>query len=144
MADTERDLRPTLCHGIVEAIATSLRSHAAQNAVELVLAHGAEDVVVRTNRKALGTLLFRLIGSAIDGAPRGRVDICVSRSAGTRSVEVRVSALAVLGDSLAALSAPRVPPLAAIRELAARLGGQISVHVRAAEGSTYVLQLPEN
>lgn len=141
MSKTERDLRPTLCHGIVEAIATSLRSHAAQAGVELVVVHGAEDVVVRTDRKALGTLLLRLIGSAIDGAPRGKVDICVSRSAGTRSVEVRVSAL---GDSLAALSVPRVPPLAAIRELAARLGGQISVHVRAAEGSTYVLQLPEN
>jgi len=141
MAGTERDLQPTLCQGIVEAIATSLRSQAAAKGVELVVARGADDVVVRTDRKTLGTILLSMIGGAIDGAPHGKVDVCVARTAGAgnRSVEIRVSGPALPGDA----SAERVLPLAAIRELAARLGGQISVHVKPAEGGTYVLQLPE-
>jgi len=146
MTAAEPEPRPTLCHGLVQAIATSLRSHAAARGVELVVAPVAEELVVRTDRKTLGTILLSLISSAIDGTTHGRVEVRVSRSAraGSRSVEIHVTSIGLPGEASAADAAgEHALPLSAMRDLAARLGGQISLHVTAAAGSSYELRLPE-
>ena len=137
--------QPTLCDGLVEAIADSLRAQAAEMGVEIVVERSAEDVVARTDRRTLGTILMHLIGGAVVSAPRGRVHISVARHAavGARCVEISVNELAGAGSAPAGSRQQQMPPLAATRELAARLGGQISVHVRSGGSSTYVLRIPE-
>ncbi|HVP08495.1 MAG TPA: hypothetical protein VMT02_03155, partial [Burkholderiales bacterium] len=104
MATAELKPQPTLCHGLVEAIAASLRTRAAARGVEIVVAHIAEDVVARTDRRTLGTILMSLIGGAIDCAPLGKVHVRVSRSseAGARSVEISISEIAAPGAAPAA------------------------------------------
>ncbi len=56
----------------------------------------------------------------------------------------RATGLAALGDVPASSADETALPLSDIRELAARLGGQISVHANAAEGDSHVLSLPES
>ncbi len=58
-------------------------------------------------------------------------------------MQSRATGLAALGDVPVSSADETVLPLSDIRELAARLGGQISVHANAAEGNSRALSLPE-
>ena len=141
MTVAELKLEPTLCHGLVEAIAASLRAQAEGKGVELVVARSSEDAVARTDRKLLSTIVIDLIGRAIESATRGAVhiDVLHGRADGRSSVEISVAGKAAAGTGQAQAATPQ---LGRSQELAAALGGTISVHFRAGEGSTYVLQIP--
>lgn len=144
MVAAELKLQPTLCQGLVEAVAVALRAQAAEKSVQLVVAGSAEDPVARTDRRLLGTILMSLIARAIDGAPRGVVRLSVLRSSATPApaIEFRIAQIAAPGGRRAA-ARTGVPALDGSEKLAARLGGTIAVDVRPAEGSTIVLRIPE-
>jgi hypothetical protein len=136
-------LEPTLCHGLVEAVAASLGAQAAKRGVRLVVAQNMEDIVARTDRKALGTILLSLVGHAIQSVPRGVVHISVIRSqlAGREAVEISLAEISAGGEKTPAVRA-EAGALAHCHELAASLGGKLSIHCRAGEGSSYVLLIP--
>jgi hypothetical protein len=145
MPAPELKIEPTLCHGLVEAIAASLRAQADSQGVKLVVAGNSDDIVARVNRKVLSTLVIGLVEHAIAGARRGVVHLSVLRCVvgGKKAVEVSVAEIA--GRQAAAGARPEGDALELSRsqELAALLGGEIQVHCRAGEGSTYVLHFPE-
>jgi hypothetical protein len=139
-------IEPTLCHGLVEAIAASLRAQADSQGVKLVVASNGEDIVARTDRKVLGTVVMDLVNHAIAGTRAGVVHLSVLRCVadGKNAVEISVAEIA---SNQQAAQAQR-PDAASIdlgrsRELAAMLGGKVSIHFRAGEGSSYVLRFPE-
>lgn len=145
MADAALKLEPTLCHGLVEAVAASLRGEAEAQGVKLVVAHSADDIVARTDRRTLGLAVRGLVSDAIARVPHGAVHISVLRVAagGRRWVEISVAEIAGAGEE--GRNASNGPfDLARTQKLAAQLGGRASIHCRAGEGSTYVLQIPEN
>lgn len=146
MAAADLKIEPTLCHGLVEAIAASLRTQADSQGVKLVVAKNSDDIVARIDRKVLGTIVMGLVGHAIAGAQRGVVHLSVLRCVvdGRKAVEISVAEIAA---QQAAVEVSRREGaslrLDRSQELAALLGGKIQVHCKAGEGSTYVLHFPE-
>lgn len=63
---------PTLCEGLVEAIAASLRADAGAQGVELAVARSSEDVVARVDRKVLSMIVMGLVRHAVTGVRRGK------------------------------------------------------------------------
>src|SRR5258706_14320776 len=139
-------IEPTLCHGLVEAIAASLRTQANDQEVKLVVARNSDDIVAQVNRKVLSTLVMGLVGHAIAGARRGVVHVSVLRCVvdGKKAVEISVAEIAARQEAAAPQPAGAPFELGRSQELAALPGGQVQVHSRAGEGSTYVLHFPES
>jgi hypothetical protein len=146
MPSTDLKTEPTLCHGLVEAIAASLRTQADGQGVKLVVARNSDDIVARVNRRVLSTLLRGLVSQAIAGAQRGVVHLSVLRCVvdGKKAVEISVAEIAAQQAAAEALHpAGGALELGRSQELASLLGGEIQVHSTAGEGSTYVLHFPE-
>jgi len=139
-------LEPTLCHGLVEAIATSRRSQADNQGVKLVVAQGLEEIVAHTDRRILSTIVIGLIDEAIASAPRGVVHVSVLGciAGGRKAVEISIAGLHAEPSTTAARPSD-VESFALGRgaALAAALGGEISVQRKPGEGGTYVLRFPE-
>ena len=135
---------PTLCDGLVEAITAALRLQADRHGVRLAMMRNAEDVIAHTDRKVLSTLVMGLITRAIESTPGGMVHVSVLRrtSDGAGDVEIAIAETPAVG----AAGGGRTPPdlgLGEKQELAALLGGTLSVHCSAGSGSSYVLHFPE-
>ena len=146
MAATDLKIEPTLCHGLVEAIAASLRAQADSQGVKLVVAKNSDDIVARIDRKVLGTILMGLVGHAIAGAQRGVVQLSVLRCVvdGRKAVDISVAEIAAQRAAVEASQWEGASlGLGRSQELAALLGGKIAVHSKIGEGSTYVLHFPE-
>lgn len=139
-------LEPTLCHGLVEAIAMSRRSQADGQGVKLVVVHNLEEIVARTDRRLLSTIVIGLIDEAIASSTGGVVHVsvlgCIAE--GRKAVEVSIAGLTDERKT-GALRPPDVESFVLGRApaLAAALGGKIAVHCKPGEGSTYVLRFPE-
>jgi len=146
MDAASQKIEPTLCHGLVEAIAASLRSQADDRRVKLVVAKSSDDIVAWVDRKVLCALVRDLVGHAIAGAQRGVVHVSVLRCSveGKRAIEISVSEIAA-ERAAAGGQRPGASELGLGRsqELAALLRGKFQVHYRPGEGSTYVLHFPE-
>ena len=146
MGGSQLKLEPTLCHGLIEAIAVSLRSQADRRGVKLVVARNLEDIVARTDRRVLSTIVIGLINEAIESSSGGVVHVSVLRctTEGKNAVEISIAGLAA--DQQGAAARPQERDsfgLSQAQVLAATLGGKISIHCRAGEGNTYVLLFPE-
>lgn len=145
MTAPERRHEPTLCNGLVEAIAASLRPLAESHEVRLVVSGSADDIVVRTDRKLLSRIVIGLIGDAIRNAPQGMVEVSVlsCMTEGRKGVEIRVAEVPQPAASGGLRRDTTLFGLAEGQALAAMLGGKISIHCKPGEGSIHMLHVPE-
>src|ERR1700759_2617527 len=61
----ELELEPTLCQGVIEEVATSLRPQADAKGLKLEVRVPANEVTLRTDRRVLSQILLNLAGNAI-------------------------------------------------------------------------------
>lgn len=145
MTAPEPKREPTLCNGLVEAIAAWLRSQADGHGVKLVVSGDLDDIVVRTDRKLLSRIVIGLMGDAIRNSPQGVVHVSVlsCMADGRKAVEISIAEIPLadatdrVGQDIALFG------LGKGQALAAMLGGKISIHCKPGEGSTHVLHIPE-
>ena len=153
----ELHLQPTACRGVLEEVVASLRPLAQSKRLELALSLPAEDVVVRTDRRALSQIVLNIANNAIKFTESGRVDLLLTSSTEQGMVELRVrdTGPGISADDQKKLFTAfvQIDRGAAGREgtglglylshkLAALLGGQIVVNSEPGKGSTFTLTLP--
>ena len=136
---------PTLCNGLVEAIAASLRSLADSHGVKLVVSGSYDDIVVRTDRKMLSKIVIGLMGDAIRNSLQGVVHVgvlsCVAE--GRKAVEICIVEIPLPAAPASVRQDTALFGLGEGQALAAMLGGKVSIHCKPGEGSTHVLHIPE-
>jgi hypothetical protein len=143
--DPDLKLEPTLCHGLVEAIVASLRSRAHAKGMQLLVVNSPEDIITRTDRRVLSSIIIGLVTHAIEISVGGTLRVCVSRAAGPRMITIGVEEI----GTQPAATRPRTEEsiwsgLRPCYSFAALLGGNIAIYnERGDGGSTYVLQFPE-
>ena len=145
MAAPEPKREPTLCNGLVEAIAASLRSQADSHGVKLVVSGSNDDIVVRTDRKLLSRIVIGLMGDAIRTSLQGVVHVSVlsCMAEGRTAVEICIVEVPLPAAPARVRQDTGLFGLAEGQALAARLGGKVSIHCTPGEGSTHVLRIPE-
>jgi len=143
--EPELKLEPTLCQGLVEAIAASLRPGAQAKGLQLQVADATEDIIARTDRRVLSRIVIGLVTYAIGNAKDGLVRISVRRAeGGPRVISIRVEEI----GAPAASSPPRAEGgvwsgLSLCHSFAAMLGGRIAISSERGQGNAYVLEFPE-
>lgn len=157
----ELNLQPTLCGGLVEAAATSLRDIARRKGLALHVEASEDDLVLRTDRRALSQIVLHLLNNAIRFTERGgvRVGVAGGMRDGRRTVEISVAdtGVGIRPEDQASLFAPSArvnvpgdaPPsrhslgLHRSQKLAEALGGRIEMASEYGFGSTFTLVLPD-
>lgn len=157
----ELNPQPTLCGGLVEAAATSLREFARRKGLALHVETSEDDLVLRIDRRALSQIVLHLLNNAIRHTEQGgvRVGVASGMREGRRTVEISVAdtGVGIRPEDQATLFAPSAradapgdaqperPSLDLHRsqKLAEALGGRIELASEYGFGSTFTLVLPD-
>jgi PAS domain S-box-containing protein len=151
-------LEPVACQRVLDEVVTTLRPSAEAKGLIFELSAPADDVIVRTDRRALRQILLNLTNNAIKFTDAGRVRLEFSESAAAGgAVEIRVidSGIGIGAEDQEKLfkaftqipAAGRHPSgtglgLHLSQLLAELLGGSIRFTSEVGSGSTFVLSLP--
>ena len=159
--EIELNPQPTLCQGLLEAAAMSLRPLAERKGLQLVISPEESELSLRIDRRALSQILLNLISNSIKFTERGSVRVAVSRGArnGRRTVEFNISdtGIGIRREDQSRLLSAISPGIASRRRLeeagglglhvsqrlAEALGGTIAIRSEYGAGSTFILELPE-
>jgi PAS domain S-box-containing protein len=148
------------CQRVVNEVVTTLRPLAETKGLTFEVSMPAQDVMVRTDRRALSQILLNLTNNAIKFTDHGLVRLEVGRPDGTGGpIEVRVidTGTGIRPEDQMKLFQAFTPLAAATgrsdgtglglhlsRKLADLLGGSIRFTSEFGRGSTFVLTLPRN
>ena len=152
---------PVPVHQVVEEVVTTLRPIASARGLDLSAALPAEEIVVATDRRALGQILLNLGNNACKFTERGAVRIEVGRAGpGGDAIEFRVidTGVGIREEDRARLFQPFVQlgrkkggdrngsglGLHLSQRLADLLGGRITVESEFGRGSRFLLTLGED
>jgi protein-histidine pros-kinase len=152
----ELRLEPTVCQEVVEEAVASLRPLAEQKGLRLSIAAGAQDVVVRTDRRALSQIVLNLLNNAIKFTERGSVSVSLQSSklevditVEDTGVGIRIEDQPKLFVAFTQVHSPdRLQEgtglgLHLSQKLAGLLGGRILVRSEYGKGSRFVLRLTQ-
>jgi signal transduction histidine kinase len=151
---------PTPCRPLLEDVMAPLRPLAERKGLELLMAAPAEEIVIRTDRRALAQIVLNLLNNAIKFTERGRVRLGIERRVldGRSMVEFSVqdTGVGIRPEDQAKLFTAFTQVDAATRHqegtglglylsqnLAVLLGGTIICRSEYGKGSTFTLQLPQ-
>jgi PAS domain S-box-containing protein len=146
------------CQGVVNEVVTTLRPLAEAKGLMFEVSMPAQDVMVRTDRRALSQILINLTNNAIKFTEAGLVRLEISKpSADDRPIELRVidSGIGIrpedqekLFKAFTQLGASHTGGtglgLHLSQKLAELLEGSISFSSELGKGSTFVLSLPRS
>jgi PAS domain S-box-containing protein len=148
------NLEPTECRGLVEEVAASLRPLATAKGLPLLVALPSEEVVLRTDRRALSQILLNLLNNAIKFTSKGQVHLRLERSGGAVRFAVEDTGMGIaaedqerlfeafsqVGKAVARTEGSGLG-LHLSRKLAELLGGRITFHSEPGRGSEFSLEL---
>jgi PAS domain S-box-containing protein len=158
----ELNREPLIVQSMVEDMAMTLRPLAEAKGLRFEIAIPRDDLVIRTDRRALSQILINLTNNAIKFTEEGRVRIELSqrRDAGRTQTKLSVvdTGIGIRPEDQARLFHAFAQMDAANRrryegtglglhlsqKLAELLGGQITFQSESAQGSTFTLVLTEN
>jgi len=155
----ELNLEPTPCRPLLEDVVAPLRPLAESKGLELLAAAPADEIVIRTDRRALAQIVLNLLNNAIKFTERGsvRLDIAPRVLDGKSVVEFSVqdTGVGIRPEDHAKIFTAFTQVDAATRhqegtglglhlsqKLAGLLGGTITYSSEYGKGSTFTLQLP--
>jgi protein-histidine pros-kinase len=157
----ELSFEPVLCQKVVEEVTTTLRPLAEAKGLQFKLEIPKEDIVVRTDRRALGQIIINLTNNAIKFTEQGEICLTVKQNHdnGRRMTEISVSdtgtgirpedqsrlfqAFQRVGLSAARHQEGTGLGLYLSQKLAELLGAKITLQSQYGEGSTFTLVIPE-
>ena len=155
-------LESVLCQGVVEEVLTTLRPLAEKKGLQFTVQVPEDDLMVKTDRRALSQILLNLANNAIKFTERGKICIELRRQPdnGNRRTEVSVhdtgvgirvedqqklfQAFTQMGNSGARRYEGTGLGLHLSQKLAELLGGRIEFSSQYGQGSTFTLVLPDN
>ncbi|MGA9335454.1 MAG: ATP-binding protein [Rudaea sp.] len=158
----ELKLEPTSCASVVEDVATTLRPLAESKGLQFLILLPEDDVVLRTDRRALNQIAINLANNAIKFTETGNVTIAIAkrRHADRAMVEISFSdtgvgikpedqtqlfqAFSQIDASTARRHEGTGLGLHLSLKLAELLGGSITFHSEYGKGSTFILMFPES
>jgi protein-histidine pros-kinase len=154
----EIDTEPVACQRVVNEVVTTLRPLAEGKGLTFELSMPAQDVMVKTDRRALSQILLNLTNNAIKFTEAGIVRIeVVSPGSVDRPIELRVidTGIGIKPEDQEKLFKAFSPLSAATgrsdgtglglhlsQKLAELLGGSISFTSEFGKGSAFILSLP--
>jgi PAS domain S-box-containing protein len=151
------DTESVACQRIVNEVVATLRPLAEAKGLTFELNMPAQDVMVRTDRRALSQILINLTNNAIKFTEAGLVRLEVGHASGEHAIELRVvdSGVGIRPEDQEKLFKAFTPLTASTgrsdgtglglhlsQKLAELLGGSISFTSEAGKGSSFVLSLP--
>jgi protein-histidine pros-kinase len=156
----ELNLEPTPCRPLLEDVVAPLRPLAEGKGLELLVAAPTEEIVIRTDRRALAQIVLNLLNNAIKFTERGSVRLGIAPRVldGKSVVEFNVqdTGVGIRPEDHTRLFTAFTQVDAATRrqegtglglhlsqKLAALLGGTITCRSEYGKGSTFTLQLPQ-
>jgi protein-histidine pros-kinase len=158
----ELKLEPVSCQTVVQEVTAALRLAAEGKGLQLEASVPDEEVVVRTDRRALHQILINLAGNAIKFTDRGSVRLELSRrqdgDATVTEIAVADTGMGIRPEDQAKLFQAFAQLSAGSREraegtglglhlsqkLASLLGGQITFKSELGKGSRFALVLAEH
>jgi protein-histidine pros-kinase len=156
----EIDTEAVACQLVVNEVVTSLRPLAEAKGLTFELSMPAQDVMVRTDRRAFSQIMLNLTNNAIKFTETGLVRLEVGKlSADARAITIRVidTGMGIKPEDQEKLFKAFTPLTAAScrsdgtglglhlsQKLADLLGGSISFTSEFGKGSTFVLSLPRS
>jgi protein-histidine pros-kinase len=152
----EIDPESIACQRVANEVMTTLRPLAEAKGLTFELSMPAQDVMVKTDRRALNQILLNLTNNAIKFTAMGIVRLEVGSSSDDRAIEFRVIDTGIgikpedrekLFKAFSPLAVPGRSDgtglgLHLSQKLAELLGGSISVRSEFGKGSTFILSLP--
>jgi PAS domain S-box-containing protein len=141
---------------VAEEVVATLRAQAEGRGLPLTLQRPSQPVWLHSDRRLLSQILLNLVGNAIKFTEAGHVALVLEPDEGGWALRVSDTGIGIAPADQARLFAPfsRVqasgsPPregtglgLHLSRQLAALLGGRISLHSQPGQGSTFCMHLP--
>jgi PAS domain S-box-containing protein len=153
----EIDTEPVACHRVLDEVMATLRPLAEVKGLAFELSLPAQDVMVRTDRRAFSQILINLANNAIKFTETGRVRLEVGQHDGRDAIEIRIidTGIGIRPEDHAKLFKAFTPLTAATgrtdgtglglhlsQKLAELLGGSIRFTSESGKGSTFILSLP--
>jgi signal transduction histidine kinase len=152
----EMNFEPVPCRGVIEEAARTLRTHAETRQLEFKVILPEEEVVLRTDRRALNRIVTALANNAIKFTGHGEVRLELRRVDATIEIAVSDTGVGVeaedqgrlfepfarLGDGESPRQEGTGLELYLSQKLAALLGGRIRVRSEGGKGSEFVLVIP--
>ncbi|HLY55941.1 MAG TPA: PAS domain S-box protein [Stellaceae bacterium] len=152
----EIDTESIACQLVLNDVVTTLRPLAEVKGLMFELSMPAQDVMVRTDRRAFSQIMLNLANNAIKFTEAGLVRLEVSANSGFVEVRVIDSGVGIKAEDQQKLFKAFSPVAAATRrsdgtglglhlsqKLAELLGGSISFSSEFGRGSTFTLSLPQ-
>jgi PAS domain S-box-containing protein len=151
------DLREVQVRDVVEAVRAMVETQANRKELTMVWPEIPDTVVVRADKQKLEQILVNLLTNAVKFTlPDGRIEIKCESTPAVVKLAVIDNGIGIPSEKLAAIFEPFVQVgrtlssvqegaglgLAISRELALAMGGDLQVHSRLEEGSTFTLSLP--
>jgi PAS domain S-box-containing protein len=156
----EVNTEPVVCQAVLREILTTLRPNAESKGLRVALSIPAEDVVARTDRRALSQILLNLTSNAIKFTERGLVRIELALDPhDDRVVDIRVidTGVGIEPEDQRKLFAAFTQVAHArqrydgtglglylSRKLAELIGGSIRLRSEPGKGTTFTLSLPRS
>ena len=152
----EVNLEPVACRGVIEEVAQTLRPLAENKQLKFEVAVPEDEVILRTDRRALSQIVINLTNNAIKFTEQGTVCLKLRRANGTTEIAVTdtgvgintedqgkvFEAFARLGDNKSPRQEGTGLGLHLSQKLAALLGGRIRLQSEHGKGSEFVLAIP--
>jgi protein-histidine pros-kinase len=156
----ELNLEPTPCRPLLEDVVAPLRPLAEGKGLELLIAAPAEEVVIRTDRRALAQIVLNLLNNAIKFTEHGSVRLGIARreidGKGVVEFSVQDTGVGIRPEDHVKIFTAFTQVDAATRrqegtglglhvsqKLAGLLGGTITCRSEYGKGSTFTLQVPQ-
>jgi protein-histidine pros-kinase len=154
----ELNLEPTACQGVISEVATTLRPLAESKGLQLQVDMPAEELVLRTDRRALSQILLNLLNNAIKFTERGGVTLrlrqrelegatLVELSVQDTGVGIRLEDQAKLFQAFEQMESGRRHEGSGLglhlsRKLAELIGARLEFESEFGKGSRFTLLLP--
>jgi PAS domain S-box-containing protein len=155
----ELRLEPTVCQTVLNEAVATLRPHAEAKGLKLIVDAPADELTVRTDRRALSQIILNLVNNAIKFTERGEVRVRAGRTtdSGCAFLEIRVedTGIGIRPEDQAKLFSAFTQVeggrnrsqegtglgLHLSRKLAELLGGDITCRSEFGKGSTFALRI---
>ena len=158
----ELNLEPVSCHSVIQDVATALRPAAESKGLQFEVNVPANEIIVRTDRRAVNQILINLTNNAVKFTERGsvRLELSQHRDGGQTLTEIAVTdtgigirpedqaklfqAFAQVGASGRRRAEGTGLGLHLSQKLAELLAGEVTLQSEFGKGSRFTIELPCN
>jgi protein-histidine pros-kinase len=154
----ELSFESVVCQSIIEEVTNTLRPLAHAKGLEFKVDIPQEEIIIRTDRRALGQIIINLANNAIKFTEQGEVCLTVIRARGEIKISISDTGIGILPEdqeklfqAFQRLDAPAARHeegtglgLYLSQKLAELLGAKITLQSQYNEGSTFTLVILQN